>query len=282
MSLRPRHTKPTMHPTPTSATMTGKRMKSPYERPRRATARPKGFRRPKQNPGPCATTTELDLASMRNMSITQPIQSTRVQRDQDQSQSQTQQGHFFNPFGINPTHMIAPIITAKGGRRKLPPANLMIGGGTRLQRPLPGYHQAVLPEQTPLYARPTPILRIPSYKTGGIQEVPSTGSFPSVLSLSYSWSDESGMTAVGGSTGVPSAGLLKMEVPLRLPRPPIMEVQQRSLMRSDPDVQEVSTGDPGRHRSHFNRTHTVPPLWSVPRRRPIQVELHLPRPIASR
>lgn len=226
MSLRPRtsaKTATSMHPTPTSSVLASKRVKSPYDRPRRATARPKAFqRRVKEEQGPYSTKTELDLGHMRQMSISKPSQKTATEREYRQSPQQAS----------DPTHLVAPVITSKGGRRKPPPANLMLGSGRLQQRPLPGFYQPA-PGQTQMYLQEAPVMRIPSYKTDNIsQEMPHMGSFTSVPSLVYTGSADSVRNIGGGGS--------RMQVPVCLPRPPIVEVQERSIVKSDPDVKEVS------------------------------------------
>jgi hypothetical protein len=263
MSLRPRTTKPTsnarstLHPASTSSVAAGKRMRSPYERPRRPPARGKSHRRPRggENVAPASSTGgDLDLGTLRNMSITQPKKTTNAQQQQQQQQQQVQgqQQRRYPSYGPNPTHMIAPIITSKGGRRKPPPANLMLDGGHRLQRPfqLPGFypvHQQQQQQQDGQgYARVRvqagPVMRIPSFKTEVVPEghVAQSGGFPSMPSLTYSSSVGSALGANGsGSVGV-GAEAGKMQVPMSLPRPPIMDVLARRVVKSDPDVTEVS------------------------------------------
>jgi hypothetical protein len=259
MSLRPRTTKPTsdtrstLHPSATSSVLASKRMRSPYERPRRPPARAQNLRRPRgtENVAPPSTGGDLDLGSLRSMSITQPKKTNA-----NHTQQQQQQQRRYPSYGPSPTHMIAPVITSKGGRRKPPPANLMLDGGHRPQRQfqLPGFypvqhsHQQDGQAYMPMQLQEGPVMRIPSFKTdiGTEGSLAQSGSFPSIPSLTYSSSIGSGLGASGSSgagVGVGSssgAGSGKMQVPVSLPRPPIMDVLARRIIKSDPDVTEVS------------------------------------------
>jgi hypothetical protein len=167
------------------------------------------------------------------MSITQPKKTNA-----NHTQQQQQQQRRYPSYGPSPTHMIAPVITSKGGRRKPPPANLMLDGGHRPQRQfqLPGFypvqhsHQQDGQAYMPMQLQEGPVMRIPSFKTdiGTEGSLAQSGSFPSIPSLTYSSSIGSGLGASGSSgaeVGVGSssgAGSGKMQV------------------KSDPDVTEVS------------------------------------------
>ena len=206
--------KKSFHPPSTSTVLPSIRLKSPYQRPRRATAKPKGYRKGinVENDTVSKANSGLALSSLRNMSIT--AQKTANKSDVDTAGT--------SPDGGN------------GKKRKAPPASLMINS-FRPQRPLP-----VVPQ--PLYVHPIHAIPLPS--DFGLGQ-PSTHnfsnasgplmSFPSGPSLSNSVSTGFNSTVLSQTPQI-----TKMQVPLSLPRPPIPEVQDGSILKSDPMAGEVS------------------------------------------
>jgi hypothetical protein len=189
-NLRPRNKK-AFHPPATSSVLSTQRVKSPYQRPRRATVRPKTHPKKLARDETDPDLDLIDLDKLQNMCIIQK---------KAMSQSDAHDATKATPDNMK-------------GRRKPPPASLTIDGF----RPQPVFIQAVpvpVPQdQGPVY---------PGLGYGSIM------SFPSMPSLSHSVSIGSNSTVIQNG---PRMG--KMQVPLRLPRPPIPEVQQVDLCQSD-------------------------------------------------
>jgi hypothetical protein len=199
--------KKSLHPPSTSSVLPSIRLKSPYERPRRATAKPKAYG--KRSNVENDIVSKANLTSLRNMSITAQKIANKSDVDIDET----------SPDG------------GKGRKRKAPPTSLTLES-FRPQRPLP-----VVPG--PLYVHPIPLptdfgLGQPSTHGFTNAPVPSL-SFPSVPSLSHSVSTGFNSTVLSHTPRI-----TKMQVPLRLPRPPIPEVQHGSILKSDPMAGEVS------------------------------------------
>lgn len=212
-TLRPRVQK-SFHPSTTSSVLPSIRLKSPYERPRRATAKPKAYgkRSDVENDIGFKANAGFALSSLRSMSIS--AQKAANKSDVDIVET--------SPDG------------GKGRKRKAPPATLMINS-FRPQRPLPVVSQPLY--HLPIYAVPLPTdlgLGLPPAHNFSSAPGPSM-SFASISSLSHSISTGSNSTIVSQAPQI-----AKMQVPLRLPRPPISEVQQDSVLKSDPMAGEVS------------------------------------------